>query len=97
MSKISSDSLRDLPPGSSGRVQRVGCDRPIARRLMEMGLLPGTRVTVVRVAPLGDPVQLRVRDYSLSIRLAEAAQIKLADIQHPRDGVVGVPEYNAAG
>jgi Fe2+ transport system protein FeoA len=42
---------------------------------MEMGLLPGTRVRVVRVAPLGDPIEVRVRNYSLSVRRAEAAKI----------------------
>jgi len=42
---------------------------------MEMGLLPGTRVRIVRVAPLGDPIELRVRNYSLSVRRAEAAKI----------------------
>jgi ferrous iron transport protein A len=47
----------------------------MSRRLMEMGLLPGTRIHVVRVAPLGDPLELRVRGYSLSLRRAEAAQI----------------------
>jgi Fe2+ transport system protein FeoA len=42
---------------------------------MEMGLLPGTEVRVVRVAPLGDPIELRVRHYSLSVRRADAAEI----------------------
>ena len=42
---------------------------------MEMGLVPGTEVRVVRVAPLGDPIELRVRDYALSVRRAEAARI----------------------
>lgn len=42
---------------------------------MEMGLLPGTEVRVVRVAPLGDPLELRLRDYSLSVRRSEAAKI----------------------
>ena len=45
---------------------------------MEMGLLPGTRVRVVRVAPLGDPIELRVRNYSLSVRRAEAAKIAVS-------------------
>ncbi len=47
----------------------------MARRLMEMGLLPGTEVRIVRAAPLGDPVELRLRHYSLSIRRREAARI----------------------
>jgi Fe2+ transport system protein FeoA len=42
---------------------------------MEMGLLPGTEVRVIRAAPLGDPIELRVRDYALSVRRAEAARI----------------------
>ena len=45
---------------------------------MEMGLLPGTRVRVVRVAPLVDPIELRVRNYSLSLRRAEAAKIAVS-------------------
>lgn len=73
-------SLGALRVGQAGLVTRVGCDRPVARRLMEMGLLPGTRVRVVRVAPLGDPMELRVRDYALSIRRAEAAAISVRDV-----------------
>jgi ferrous iron transport protein A len=45
---------------------------------MEMGLLPGTHVRVVRVAPLGDPIELRVRNYSLSLRRTEAAKIAVS-------------------
>ncbi len=49
----------------------------MSRRLMEMGLLPGTKVRVVRVAPLGDPLELRLRNYSLSVRRRDAAQISV--------------------
>ena len=70
-------TLDTLPPGSSATVRSVRCARPIARRLMEMGLLPGTRVTVIRVAPMGDPMQLRIRDYALSIRKADAAGVEV--------------------
>ena len=61
-------------------VRSVGCDRAVARRLMEMGLLPGVRVTVARVAPLGDPLELRLRGYSLSIRRAEAAAVRVEQV-----------------
>jgi Fe2+ transport system protein FeoA len=67
--------LGQLAPGDSGTVQRVRCARPIARRLLEMGLLPGTRVKVLRTAPFGDPVELELRGYALSIRRAEAMAI----------------------
>ena len=52
-------------------------DRSISTRLMELGLLPGTQVTVVRIAPMGCPMELRVRDSSLSIRRAEAAGVSV--------------------
>ena len=67
--------LADLSPGQGAEIVSIDCDRRMARRLMEMGLLPGTLVRVVRAAPLGDPLELRLRDYSLSVRRSEAAQI----------------------
>jgi len=68
-------SLVDLPFGRHAEIVSIDCGRSLSRRLMEMGLLPGTRVRVVRVAPLGDPIELRLRNYSLSLRRAEAARI----------------------
>ena len=68
-------SLVDLPFGRPAEIVSIDCGRSLSRRLMEMGLLPGTRVRVVRVAPLGDPIELRLRNYSLSLRRAEAARI----------------------
>ena len=68
-------SLLELPIGQHAEIASIDCERRLSRRLMEMGLLPGTRVRVVRVAPLGDPIELRVRNYSLSVRRAEAARI----------------------
>ena len=68
-------SLVDLPLGQHAEIVSIDCGRSLSRRLMEMGLLPGTRVRVVRVAPLGDPIELRLRNYSLSLRRAEAAKI----------------------
>lgn len=70
-------SLADLRPGQTAEVLSIDCDRRMSRRLMEMGLVPGTEVRVVRVAPLGDPLELRLRDYSLSVRRAEAARIAI--------------------
>src|SRR5690606_1547102 len=76
-------TLADLAVGAEAVVADVACERPIARRLMEMGVLPGTRVGVVRVAPLGDPIEIEVRSYSLSIRRREAAGIVLRDVLEP--------------
>jgi Fe2+ transport system protein FeoA len=80
---LSNKTLAALPVGASAVIVRVRCARSIAVRLMEMGLLPGTRVTLVRVAPLGDPIELRVRGYALSIRRAEA---ELVDVDGVEEG-----------
>ena len=60
-------------------VEKVNAARPLAVRLMELGLVPGTEVTLCRRAPLGDPLELRIRGYSLSIRGTEAAKVLLRD------------------
>jgi ferrous iron transport protein A len=71
-------SLDQLDPGESGVILRLAGDHGIVRRLMELGLVPGTLVEVVRRAPLGDPVELRLRQIHLSIRRSEAAGIHVA-------------------
>lgn len=68
-------SLESLAIGQEAIVRRFRLPRPMARRLLELGLLPGTRVRVIRHAPLGDPIELRLRNYALSIGRAEASRI----------------------
>jgi len=77
MATAAAKSLAGLPLGTSAVVRRVSSGRSVARRLMELGLVPGTRVTVTRVAPFGDPLELRVRNYALSIRRTEALSIEV--------------------
>lgn len=67
--------LTSLPQRQAGRIVSVGGGRSFRRRLLELGLVPGTVVQVRSVAPLGDPLELRVRGCRLSIRRAEAAGI----------------------
>jgi Fe2+ transport system protein FeoA len=74
---VTTRSLAALPLGTEAVVRRVRSVRPIARRLMELGLVPGTKVSVTRVAPLGDPLELRLRNYALSIRRTEALSIEV--------------------
>ncbi|NBC18454.1 MAG: iron transporter [Bacteroidetes bacterium] len=69
-------TLDDLSPGQQGTVTGFTSDDP-PPRILEMGLLPGTTVTVVRLAPMGDPIDLKVRGYHLSIRRQEARQIEV--------------------
>jgi ferrous iron transport protein A len=68
-------SLAEIPRGRSAVVREVAGPRAFRRRLLEMGLVPGTAVRVVTVAPLGDPLRIEVRGGEWSIRRAEAAQI----------------------
>lgn len=68
-------ALSKLHRRGRAKILRVGGPPGFRRRLMELGLVPGTTVEVVRVAPLGDPLQLLVRGCRLSIRLAEAAEV----------------------
>lgn len=67
--------LSSLPPGSAGTVTAVEVAPEHRGRLLEMGLLPGTRIEVVRYAPLGDPVEIKIRGYNLSLRKHEAEQV----------------------
>ena len=67
--------LADLPLGKPATIQSVSGQRSFRRRLMEMGLVPGTAVSIVNVAPLGDPLEIELRDGRLSIRKSEAKSV----------------------
>jgi len=70
-------SLAQLKRGVVATVEAVGGERPFRRRLMEMGLVPGTRVSVVNVAPLGDPMEIELRHGRMSIRRHEASLVSV--------------------
>jgi ferrous iron transport protein A len=71
-------NLAELGLGDIATIEHVGGERAFRRRIMELGLVPGTRVELVAVAPLGDPLELLVRGASLSIRRADAAEVRVA-------------------
>ena len=68
-------SLKDFRPGETGRVIKVSGEGAVKRRLFDMGITPGAEITMRKTAPLGDPVELRVRGYELSIRKNEAQSV----------------------
>jgi ferrous iron transport protein A len=68
-------SVAILPIGACGKVARIDGDDEISLRLMEMGLTPGVEFKLIGVAPLGDPLELELRGYRLSIRKSEALRI----------------------
>ena len=71
-------TLENLKPGQSARVARVHGEGALRRRILEMGLTPGTPVWVRKIAPLGDPIEIEVRGYALSLRKADAALVEIA-------------------
>lgn len=72
--------LADLEPGQRAQVQRLAVQGALGLRLREMGLVPGTPLRLVRRAPLGDPLQLELRGYQLSLRMAEARCVEVESI-----------------
>lgn len=72
-------TLNELKTGSSGIITAVGGDGPLRCRLLDMGLIPNTRVTLQKVAPMGDPIEIRVRGYELTLRVEEAQKIEVKE------------------
>jgi len=73
-------SLKDLKIGKSGVVVAVGGEKVLRRRLLEMGITPRTTVTVKKAAPMGDPIELLLRGYVLSLRLEDAEKITVEEV-----------------
>ena len=72
-------TLNELKTGSSGIITAVGGHGPLRCRLLDMGLIPHTRVTLQKVAPMGDPIEIRVRGYELTLRVEEAQKIEVKE------------------
>ena len=72
-------TLRDGTTGMNLKISEIG-DSALKERLMTMGLIPGTKVQILRSAPLGDPIAIRVRSYNLAIRKAEAEKIAVEQV-----------------
>ena len=71
-------TLKELPVGERAVITSVGGEGALRQHFLDMGVLPGTEVTVVKLAPLGDPMELRIHGYELTLRLADAAQITVS-------------------
>ncbi|MBQ6041706.1 MAG: ferrous iron transport protein A [Oscillospiraceae bacterium] len=70
-------TLKDTPIGATVKVKKLHGEGAIKRRIMDMGVTKGTAVTVRKVAPLGDPLELTLRGYELSLRKADAEMIEV--------------------
>lgn len=72
-------TLDQLPAGASGIIRAVGGGGALRCRLLDMGLIPQTKVTVSKIAPMGDPMELQLRGYVLTLRKEDAHSIEMED------------------
>ncbi len=70
-------NLAMLKPGEKGKIKKIGAMGPLKRRLMDMGVLIGEDVKVEKIAPLGDPIEVTIKNYHLSLRKKEAEGIDI--------------------
>ncbi|MBS5737318.1 MAG: ferrous iron transport protein A [Clostridiales bacterium] len=78
--------MNELQPGQCAYIQAVEGEGALRHHLLDMGLTPGTEITLQKIAPMGDPIELRLRGYELSIRLEDAEKIQ-CDIVSEERGV----------
>ncbi|MBO7667307.1 MAG: ferrous iron transport protein A [Firmicutes bacterium] len=78
-------TLDNLPVGRSACIRAVGGEGALHDRLLEMGLIPGTVVQVSKLAPLGDPIEIFIQGYSLTVRREEAAMISVREQEESDD------------
>ncbi len=74
-------TLRELKPGQSARIEEVGGEGALRQHFLDMGVLPGAEVTLIKLAPMGDPMELRIHEYELTLRLADAEKIGITPIK----------------
>ncbi|MEY8382962.1 ferrous iron transport protein A [Christensenellaceae bacterium 44-20] len=74
-------TLDNLQIGQGGTIAAVGGEGALRRRFLDMGLTPGTKVFVRKMAPLGDPIEIHLRGYELTLRKEDAQRIQIADVQ----------------
>ncbi len=74
-------NLAMLQPGEKGKITHIGSVGPLKRRLMDMGVLVGQEVTVKKIAPLGDPIEVTIKNYNLSLRKREAEGISVEAVK----------------
>ena len=83
-------TLKDLEIGKSAVITSVGGKGALRQHFLDMGMIPGAEVTVVKFAPMGDPMELQVHGYELTLRLAEAEQIEIEQIPKRSRSHVGI-------
>ena len=78
-------TLKELPIGKTATVTAVGGEGALRQHFLDMGLIPMADVTMVKYAPMGDPVEVRIHSYELTLRLADAAQIQIDNVRDAKE------------
>lgn len=81
-------TLRDLPIGKTATIRSVGGEGALRQHFLDMGLIPKGDVTMVKYAPMGDPMELRIHSYELTLRLADAEKIEIENIRDTSEETV---------
>lgn len=80
-------TLNNLPIGTAAVIKNVGGEGVLRCRLLDMGIIPKTKVVVKKVAPLGDPIEIRIRNYTLTIRMEDAEKIEVVETEDEKHGI----------
>ena len=78
-------TLKELEIGKSAVVEKVGGEGALRQHFLDMGVIPGAEVTAVRLAPMGDPIELMIHGYELTLRLSDAEKIEIKEGGPPRE------------
>ncbi|MBQ0092354.1 MAG: ferrous iron transport protein B [Clostridiales bacterium] len=84
-------TLKELPVGATAIIKEVGGGGSLRQHFLDMGVIPGAEVTVIKYAPMGDPIELRIHGYELTLRIADAAQIGVERIAKATENAVSEP------
>ena len=86
--------LNELKPGQSAVIEEVGGEGALRQHFLDMGVIPGTEVTVIKLAPMGDPMELRIHGYELTLRLADAEKIGITPVNQQAPGQEKKPQHS---
>ena len=70
-------NIKDLEIGKSAKITKVGGEGALRQHFLDMGLIPGAQITMIKFAPMGDPVEIKIHGYELTLRLADAEKIEI--------------------
>ena len=88
-------TLKDLPIGKTAIIEKVGGEGALRQHFLDMGLIPKAKIKMVKYAPLGDPIEILIHGYELTLRLADADKIEVTEFIEETDETVNIYETNS--